>query len=130
MRVSNVCVRVLFAGVGFAVSVSAVAGQTTVTLNQSKPQVVYATLRAGAYANTNYPTTLQTRAADSNDNHRRALVKFDTQNTIPAGAAVTSAVMTLTVKAGSSVASRNIGAYQVTTSWAETEATWNKRRTA
>jgi endonuclease/exonuclease/phosphatase family metal-dependent hydrolase len=127
-RVSNVCRRALFAGLGLLVSVAAVSAQTTLTLNQSKSQVVYATLRAGAYANTNYPTTLTTRAADSNDNHRRAMVKFDTQNTLPAGTAISSAVMTLTVKSGSSVASRNIGAYQVTTSWTETETTWNNRR--
>ena len=127
-RVSTVCVRAMFGLAALAASVTAAAAQTTVTLNQSKAQVVYATLRAGAYANTNYPTTLTTRAADTADNHRRVLLKFDTQNTIPAGAAVTSALMTVTVKGGSAAASRNIGAYQGTTSWAETEATWNKRR--
>jgi len=126
--VSNVCRRVVFGVLGLAASASLVAAQTTVTLNQSKSQVVYATLRAGAYATKNYPTTLTTRAADTTDNHRRAMIKFDTQNTIPAGAAVTSAVMTLTVKSGST-SSRTIGAYQVTTSWTETETTWNVRRT-
>ena len=128
-RVSNVCVRTLLSIAALTASATAVAAQTTVTLNQSKAQVVYATLRAGGYANTNYPTTLATRAADTADNHRRALLKFDTQNTIPAGSAVTSALMTVTVRSGSAVASRNIGAYQGTTSWAETEATWNRRRT-
>jgi endonuclease/exonuclease/phosphatase family metal-dependent hydrolase len=113
----------------FAASVSAVAAQTTVTLNQSRPQVVYATLRAGAYANTNYPTVLTTRAADTADNHRRALLKFDTQNTIPAGSAVSSALLTVTVKSGGATTPRTIGAYQITTSWAETETTWNRRRT-
>ncbi|HEV8345611.1 MAG TPA: DNRLRE domain-containing protein [Vicinamibacterales bacterium] len=119
----------MFGVVVFAASVSAVAAQTTVTLNQSRPQVVYATLRAGAYANTNYPTVLTTRAADTADNHRRALLKFDTQNTIPAGSAVTSALLTVTVKSGGATTPRTIGAYQVTTSWAETETTWNRRRT-
>src|SRR6266850_1857568 len=129
-RVSNVCGRTMFGVMAFAASASAVTAQTTVTLNQSKPQVVYATLRAGASADKNFPTTLTTRAADTADNHRRALLKFDTQNTIPAGTAVTSATMTVTVKSGSAAASRNIGAYQVTTSWAETETTWNRRRAA
>ncbi len=128
-RVASVCVRVLLSFAALTASATAVAAQTTVTLNQSKAQVVYATLRAGGYANTNYPTTLTTRAADTADSHRRALLKFDTQNTIPAGTLVTSALMTITVKSGSAVASRNIGAYQGTTSWAETEATWNRRRT-
>jgi len=126
--VSTVSARVLFGLAAIAASVASASAQTTVTLNQSKAQVVYATLRAGAYANTNYPTTLATRAADAADNHRRALLKFDTQNTIPAGTTVTSALMTVTVKSGSSVAMRNIGAYQGTTSWTENETTWNKRR--
>jgi endonuclease/exonuclease/phosphatase family metal-dependent hydrolase len=125
---SIVSARVLFGLSAVALSVTAASAQTTVTLNQSKAQVVYATLRAGAYANTNYPTTLTTRAADTADNHRRALLKFDTQNTIPAGTAITSALMTVTVKSGSSVATRNIAAYQGTTSWTETETTWNRRR--
>jgi len=130
-RVSTVCGRgAMFGVMALAASVSAVAAQTTVTLNQSKPQVVYATLRAGAYADKNLPTTLTTRAADSADSHRRALLKFDTQNTIPAGTSVTSALMTVTVKSGSAAASRTIGAYQVTTSWTETETTWNRRRAA
>src|SRR5262245_39689567 len=128
-RVSHLCRLVLFATVGFTASMSAAAGQTTLTLNQSKAQVVYATIRAGVNANTNYPTILKTRAADTTDNYRRALIKFDTQNTIPAGTSVTSALMTLTVKTGSAVASRNIGAYQVTRSWTETETTWKLRRT-
>jgi endonuclease/exonuclease/phosphatase family metal-dependent hydrolase len=118
----------MFGVLGFAAAASVAGAQTTVTLNQSKAQVVYATLRAGAYANKNYPTTLTTRAADTADNQRRAMIKFDTQNTIPSGTAITSATMTLTVKGGST-ASRTIGAYQVTTSWTETETTWNKRRT-
>ena len=58
------------------------------------------------------------------------MLKFDTQNTIPQGSAVTSALLTVTVKTGSEDASRRIGAYQVTTSWAENEITWNRRRTA
>ena len=34
----------------------------------------------------------------------------------------------MTVKTGSEDASRSIGAYQVTTSWTETEVTWNRRK--
>ena len=102
-HVSNVSGRMLFAAVAFAASVSAATAQTTVTLNQSKSQVVYATLRSGAYANKNYPTNMTTRAADSTDQQRRAMIKFDTQNYVPAGASVSSALMTLTVKGGSAV---------------------------
>jgi endonuclease/exonuclease/phosphatase family metal-dependent hydrolase len=126
---SRVCARALVAIAAAAASVSAATAQTTVIFNDSRPDVVYATLRAGAYAETNFPTLLKTRAADTASNHRRALLKFDTQNRIPAGSKVTSALLTVTVKSGSAAdTTRTIGAYQVTTSWAETEATWSRRR--
>jgi endonuclease/exonuclease/phosphatase family metal-dependent hydrolase len=127
--VSRVCARALVA-MAAAASVSAAAAQTTVIFNDSRPDVVYATLRAGTYADTNLPTLLKTRAADTASNHRRALLKFDTHNRIPAGSSVTSALLTVTVKSGSAAdTTRTIGAYQVTTSWTETETTWNRRRT-
>ncbi len=131
MILSRVCARVLIAMVVTAASASVTAAQTTVTLNESRPDVVYATLRAGAYVDTNMPTVLTTRAADTSpNNHRRAMLKFDTQNRIPAGSSVTSALLTVTVKSGSTAdTTRTIAAYQVTTSWAETETTWNRRRT-
>jgi endonuclease/exonuclease/phosphatase family metal-dependent hydrolase len=126
-----VCARALIAVGVTAAAVSSATAQTTVTFNVSKPDVVYATLRAGAYADTNLPTVLTTRAADTTSSLRHALLKFDTQNRIPAGSSVTSALLTVTVKSGSSTdTSRTIGAYQVTTSWAETETTWNRRRTS
>jgi endonuclease/exonuclease/phosphatase family metal-dependent hydrolase len=130
MRLSSpiVCGVLVLSGLAFARSSSADAKSTTVTLNQSRPQVVYATLRAGAHQNKNLPTTLTVHPADTKDDNRRAFVKFDTQNTIPAGSTVTSAKMTVTLKSGTGSASRTIGAYQVTTSWAETEMTWNRRR--
>jgi endonuclease/exonuclease/phosphatase family metal-dependent hydrolase len=132
MKVSRVCARALVVIAATAASVSAAAGQTTVILNDSRPDVVYATLRAGAYADTNLPTVLTTRAVDtSTNNHRRAMLKFDTQNKIPAGSSVTSALLTVTVKSGgTSDSGRTIAAYQVTTSWAETETTWNRRRSS
>src|SRR4051812_1132964 len=132
MLVSRVCTRALLAMAAVSASVLAASAQTTVILNDSRPDVVYATLRAGAYADSNLPTVLTTRAADTSaNNHRRALLKFDTQNRIPAGSSVTSALLTVTVKSGSTAdTTRTIGAYQVTTSWAEAETTWNRRRTA
>jgi endonuclease/exonuclease/phosphatase family metal-dependent hydrolase len=60
---------------------------------------------------------------------RRAIIKFDTQNTIPAGRIVTSATMTIKVKESGATASRHIAAYQMTQSWDETEATWNVKQT-
>ena len=102
--------------------------QTTVTLDQPTTEVVFATLRGGSYANRNLSTVLETRAATNLEYQRRALLKFDTQNQIPAGTAVTAAFLTVTVKDGNGDATRRIAAYQVTTSWSEKEATWNIRR--
>lgn len=130
MLVSRACACALAA---MAAMASSAAAQTTVVINESRPDVVYATLRAGSYADTNYPTVLTTRAADTNttSSHRHALLKFDTEHRIPFGSSVTSASLTVTVKSGSSAdATRTIGAYQVTRSWAETETTWNRRRTS
>src|SRR3954463_4926426 len=104
------------------------SAQTTVTLNHPKTQVVWGTARGGSFANKNGRSQLATRSADDVEYERRALLKFDTQNTIPEGSHVTSALLTLTVKEGSDDATRKIGAYQVTQSWTETEVTWKIRR--
>ena len=58
------------------------------TLNQPSTQVVSATIRGGSYADSNDQWTLETRAADNLEYNRRALLKFDTENTIPKGSAV------------------------------------------
>jgi endonuclease/exonuclease/phosphatase family metal-dependent hydrolase len=132
LRVSGQRGRVFVRVVGallFAGAASAASAQTTITLNQPKTQVVFATVRGGTYANKNDQTILATRSADNLEYERHALLKFDTQNTIPEGRVVTSAKLTVTVMSGGADATRLVGAYQVTTSWAETEVTWNQRRT-
>lgn len=121
--------RALIGVAVLAGATSVASAQTTVTLNQPASQVVGATIRGGSYANNNDQSRLETRSADNLEYNRRSLLKFDTQNTIPAGSAITSAQLTVTVKNGSADASRSIGVYQVTTSWTETEVTWNSRKT-
>src|SRR5581483_6213122 len=121
--VTSVCVAVL----GLA---SSALAQTTVTINQPKTQVVYATVRGGTYANKNLSTLLETRASDNPEYERRALLKFDTQSGVPSGSAVSSAILTMTVKSGSADATRRIGVYQVTQSFTETEVTWQVRKTS
>ena len=117
-----------FVGVVFSGAATVVSAQTTVTLNQPTTQVEAATVRGGSYAKKNVRSVLATRASSDLEYHRRAFLKFDTQNTIPAGRSITSALLTVTVKMGSEDASRLVGAYQVTTSWAESEITWTQRR--
>ena len=125
----------VFAPLAFGVIALGVAplptlAQTTVTLNDPTSEVVYATIRGGSYANSTLRTLLATRASSNPEYHRRALLKFDTHNGIPAGSTVTSALLTITVKLGSEDKTRSIAAYQITTSWNENEVTWRRRRTS
>jgi endonuclease/exonuclease/phosphatase family metal-dependent hydrolase len=124
-------------GVAAAVAAATVmtgtaAAQTTVVLNQGGSQVTDTTLRSGAYAGTNYDgQPLITRRSTSDpDWERRAILKFDTQNTIPAGAQVASATLTLTVRSGlgTSGQTRPIQLYRVTQPFQEGDATWRLRQ--
>ena len=57
-----------------------------VVLNQSGSQVTDTTIRSGAYANTNFDgQPLITRRSSDPDWERRTLIKFDTENSVPAG---------------------------------------------
>jgi endonuclease/exonuclease/phosphatase family metal-dependent hydrolase len=106
------------------------AAQTTVVLNQSGSQVTDTTIRNGAYANTNYDgDPLITRRSSDPDWERRALIKFDTDNFIPSGVAISSATLTLTVKSGlgNVGATRPIRIRQVISGFLEAEATWRIR---
>jgi endonuclease/exonuclease/phosphatase family metal-dependent hydrolase len=113
-------------------SLAAAGAQTTVTLSAPATQVTDVMIRAGAAANINFNSSdmFATRASTNPDYLRRALIKFDTQNTIPSGSTIASAVMTLTIKTGGTDAARTIGVYPVTTSFVQEEATWNNRRSA
>jgi len=105
------------------------AAQTTVVLNQPG-DVTDTTLRNGAYVNTNYGrSVLLTRASSDPDWERRTILKFDTENTIPADATITSARLTLTVKTGlgSSGEVRSVQTYRVPEGFLEEDATWNRR---
>lgn len=134
------CVSAVKARVFFIYSASIVAfcaaaagpavAQTTVKLNDPYTNVVYATVRGGSYANSNQGDTLETKMSPDMDVTRRALLKFDTQNGVPQGASVTSAILTVTVKGGGAISSRQVAAYQTTMSWDENQVTWNNRRTS
>ena len=114
--------RVLQVFVAIAL-LAGVANAQTVTL----PAYEDTTLRGGAYENTNFGSgDLATRASDDATWTRRSLLKFDTHNTIPAGATITSATLTITVKGGNSE-TRTLTAYCVPESFWEHEATWRRR---
>ena len=104
------------------------AAQTIVLYHPT--QVTDTTIRSGSYANTNFDeTVLMTRRGADYD--RRSVLKFDTDNWIPAGAAVKSAILTLTVKSGlgPSGAARTISIYREPSAFQESQATWVTRQT-
>jgi endonuclease/exonuclease/phosphatase family metal-dependent hydrolase len=105
------------------VSTGRASAQTTVSL----PAVTHGTLRAGSYANQKQGDLLATRSSTNGDYLRRSILKFDTQNGVPAGASVTSALLTVTIKTGGADTSRRIAAYQVTQSFGDNDFTWNQR---
>src|SRR5262245_53425623 len=78
------------------------------------------TLRSGMYDDTNFGSQsfLETKASTDPNTVRRALLKFDTQTTIPAGSQINSATLTLTVRSGS-VPARTIAYYCVPSSFDE-----------
>jgi endonuclease/exonuclease/phosphatase family metal-dependent hydrolase len=100
-----------------------VAHAQTVTL----PAYEDTTLQGGIYENTNFGNgDLVTRASDDPTWTRRSLLKFDTHNTIPAGATITSATLTVTVKGGNSEV-RTLTTYCVPESFWENQTTWRRR---
>jgi endonuclease/exonuclease/phosphatase family metal-dependent hydrolase len=105
------------------------AAQTTVVLNQPGA-VTDTTIRNGAYVNTNYArSVLLTRASSDPDWERRTILKFDTENTIPENATITSARLTLTVRTGLGNAGelRPVRTYRVPEEFVQEAATWNRR---
>ena len=117
----------LFAGLVWA---GPAVAQTTVVLDAPDSEVVDTTIRAGSYASKNLNgDSLITRASDNPEYVRRALLKFDTHNTIPAGATIQSATLTLTLE-HSDAQTRTVSAYRVASSWDEGSATWTKRNSS
>jgi endonuclease/exonuclease/phosphatase family metal-dependent hydrolase len=126
----SLCVPVLAFAAAVLVA-TPLHAQTTITLSTPSTQETDTTIRGGTYANSNFAgQPLVTKAHSDASLVRRALLKFDTENTIPAGATITSARLTMTVVSGGSDISRPIGVYSVTSSFQSTEATWNIRKTS
>ena len=108
-----------------AMAAGSVAAQTTLTLTRSDAT----TLRGGVYANTNFSSSsvLETRASSDATYVRRALLKFDTYTTLPAGTPIKSAILTVTV-AGGNPQTRTLSAYHEPNSYDQSVATWMRRK--
>jgi endonuclease/exonuclease/phosphatase family metal-dependent hydrolase len=121
--------RSLFAVAAVVLVSSVTAAAQTVVLNQPGTQVTDTTLRSGAYSNTNYDNQpLLTRRSNDPDWERRAILKFDTKNTIPQGARIASATLTLTIKASLGATTRSLAAFRIVEPFQEAEATWIRRQ--
>jgi endonuclease/exonuclease/phosphatase family metal-dependent hydrolase len=109
----------------------AAAQTTTITLAAPGTELTDdVTIRGGGYAGVNYSTddSLVTKTSSDTSNVRRVLLKFDTAHTIPAGATIVSATLTLTLKSAGAALSRPIAAYRVTKSFLKSNATWLQYR--
>src|SRR4051812_15098198 len=117
--------RRVSAGLMLSAAFSVPAFAQTVQLTESNATVI----RGGTYANTNFSKDLilSTRASDDAAYERRALLKFDTQNTVPANSQISSAKLTLTV-AGGNALTRVVATYRISQSYEEIESTWKNRK--
>lgn len=121
---------VLLALIGLA---APAAAQTTKVLSAPGSQLTDdTTIRGGGYSGVNYSTdsTLATKTSSDSSNVRRVLLKFDTSNTIPAGASVSKAVLTLTLKSAGATSSRPIVVRRVTKSFLKGSANWSRYRSS
>ena len=85
-------------------------------------------IRGGTFADVNFSqaSIVATRASSDPEYDRRAVLKFDTETTIPAGTPISSAILTV-VMAGGNPESRQIAAYRLANSYEEPQTTWNRR---
>jgi endonuclease/exonuclease/phosphatase family metal-dependent hydrolase len=120
----------MFGVLVIAGSVMGAAAQTTLLLNAPGMHVTDTTIQGGTKANTNFNTSdaLGTSANTNYSEVRHALLRFDTENTMPAGSRIVSATLTLTLKSAGSDATRTLGLFPISASFVPGEATWNMRR--
>jgi endonuclease/exonuclease/phosphatase family metal-dependent hydrolase len=127
----SLSIRLLVA-LAFAVALSSgvASAQTTLTLGTPDTHVTDTTIGSGTAANTvSNNDRLSVRVSTDVNAGRRALLKFNTETTMPATTSVTSATLSLYVRAGAGTTTRRIGVYHVTKSFQETQATWITRKT-
>jgi hypothetical protein len=118
----------LIAICGLALDASA---QTTVTLDTPGSEInADLTIQGGAYGWTDFSNddSLASKVSDNESYTRRILMKFDTQNFIPAGAVIQSAYLQLVLKKAESSETRELTAYHVNKSFVRWEANWYQYR--
>ena len=120
--------RNLAGALAFALSLPLLGGSAaaqTIVLSQPGTEVTDTTLRSGSYSGANFDNEpLVTRRSSDPEWERRALIKFDTENSIPRGAQIESATLTLTVRSAVGSSNRSVNAYRVPVGFLEEEADW------
>jgi endonuclease/exonuclease/phosphatase family metal-dependent hydrolase len=117
-------VMALIAICGFS---AAAAAQTTVTLSTAGTQInADLTIQGGAYGYTDFSTsdTLASKVGTSDSYTRRILMKFDTQDYIPANAVIQSAQLYLVLKNAGSSQNRPMTAFYVNQSFVTGQTNW------
>jgi endonuclease/exonuclease/phosphatase family metal-dependent hydrolase len=120
-----------FAAIFFAASAIAASAQTTVTLGTPHTQVnADVTIQGGSSALVDFSGSevIASKTSTSDSYDRRIMLKFDTENFIPANAVITSAKLQLVLKTAESSDSRPFTAYYVTKSFVEGETNWHYYR--
>jgi endonuclease/exonuclease/phosphatase family metal-dependent hydrolase len=128
----NIGVRVYAAGLFTAMAMCSLPGaasaQTTVTISAPE-HVADAKIQGGTYANTVFDNQpLATKVHPTTVTYtRRSVLKFDTHNTVPLGAPIQSAKLTLTLKVSDS-ATRTLAIYRLSQTFDELYTSWNTRK--
>jgi endonuclease/exonuclease/phosphatase family metal-dependent hydrolase len=110
---------------------SGASAQTTVKIADPVKQVDDARIQGGSYANRVFDNErLATKVHPSDATyHRRSVLKFDTHNTIPQGATIQSAILTLTLSKADSE-TRKLGLYRLSQTFDEDYASWTRRKSS
>jgi endonuclease/exonuclease/phosphatase family metal-dependent hydrolase len=121
-------VLLVAASVGLAASASA---QTTVSLATPGTHInADLTIQGGGFATVDFSTSdvLASKVSANESFTRRILLKFDTQNFIPANAIIQSATLHLVLRGAESSESRPFTAFHVTKSFVTRQTTWRTFR--
>ena len=114
---------------GLILAGSSAFAQTTVSISEPTMQVDDARIQGGTLATTVFPKErLATKVHPSSATyHRRSVLKFDTHNTVPSGAVVQKATLTLTISKADPE-SRTLGIYRLSQTFDEDYASWITRK--
>ena len=106
---------------------AAASAQTTITLSTPGTQInADLMIQGGAYGYTDFSNdaVMATKVSSDASYARRILMKFDTQNLIPANSVIQSARLELVLQQAENSESRPLTIYHVTKSFVRWEANW------